>query len=283
MKSDGMTLVGKIFIGFIAFMSVVCLTLSAVSYASHRNWKDQKQKLDEQVKTLQSEKSALTAAQQEIAKKLETEKNEYAGMIAALKAHYEALEADVQALQAENQTLNDEMATYVNAFNTNNSMISDYRTSIESLTAQLAESQQSRAKYLFDLSKTVASLHTYAVKNGDLESQNRELTDAYDNALEVLNKNGLAPDPALYGDLPKFAVKGTIEKIQEGPEGLLMVSIGSDDGLNPGNKLEISRGDSYLGRVEVVTVEPNRAICKVLPEYRQGVMMEGDEVSSQFN
>ena len=63
-----------------------------------------------------------------------------------------------------------------------------------------------------------------------------------------------------------------------------MISIGSDDGLSEHNKLDVRRGDSYLGKIEVVTVEPNRAVCKVLPEYRLGVMMEGDDVYSQkFN
>ena len=32
-----MNLVGKIFVGIIALMSVVCLTVSVVSYASHHN------------------------------------------------------------------------------------------------------------------------------------------------------------------------------------------------------------------------------------------------------
>ena len=33
--------------------------------------------------------------------------------------------------------------------------------------------------------------------------------------------------------------------------------------------------------IEVVTLESNRAVCKVLPEFRQGVIMEGDDVYSQ--
>jgi hypothetical protein len=44
-----MNLVGKIFVGIIALMSVVCLTLSVVSYASHHNWKEESAKLDEQI------------------------------------------------------------------------------------------------------------------------------------------------------------------------------------------------------------------------------------------
>ena len=91
----------------------------------------------------------------------------------------------------------------------------------------------------------------------------------------------MSSDPADYGDLPQFAVQGTVEVVREGNDGLLMISIGSDDGLTEHNKLNVRRGDSYLGKIEVVTLEPNRAVCKVLPEYRQGVIMEGDDVYSQ--
>ena len=40
-----MNLVGKIFVGVIALMSVVCLTVSAVSYASHHSWKEKSAEL----------------------------------------------------------------------------------------------------------------------------------------------------------------------------------------------------------------------------------------------
>ncbi len=278
-----MNLVGKIFVGIIAFMSVVCLTLSVVSYASHRNWKEQAAQYKEQIDALNQEKSALTAAKEELAVKLKAETNEYVGMVAALKTMSDGLEAEIQKIEAENKTLADEMATYVNAFNTNNSMINDARLNIETLTGQLADAQKSRAAYLYDLAQTMTKLHNFAVENGELQAQNSDLTDALDRSLVVLNQHGLAPNPEQYGDLPQFAVKGTIETVKQGAEGLLMITIGSDDGLNPGNKLDVSRGDSYLGKIEVVTVEPNRAVCKVLPEYRQGTMMEGDNVSSQFN
>ena len=44
-----MNLVGKIFVGIIALMSVVCLTVSVVSYASHHNWKEQNATLAKQL------------------------------------------------------------------------------------------------------------------------------------------------------------------------------------------------------------------------------------------
>ena len=42
-------------------------------------------------------------------------------------------------------------------------------------------------------------------------------------------------------------------------ENLVEVSIGSDDGLRVGNKLEIYRGSHYLGRIEVMRLDVDRA------------------------
>ncbi len=276
-----MNLVGKIFVGIIALMSVVCLTLSVVSYASHHNWKEESAKLDEQIKTLESEKSQLSALKTTLEKEKADAELAYAQTIQALRSKTEELAAQNQELGADNEQLQKDLQARVDAIETNGRTINDLREQLESTTVDLATAQQLRASYLRDLAETMGKLHTLSALFGDLEGQNADLAKAHADVLTVLQQHNLNPDPSVYSELPKNAVRGTIEVVKEGPEGLTMISIGSDDGLAKGNQLHVRRGDSYLGKLEVVTVEPNRAVCKVLPGYRQGVMMEGDEVYSQ--
>ena len=67
---------------------------------------------------------------------------------------------------------------------------------------------------------------------------------------------------------------------------LMEVSIGEDDGLLPGHYLEVYRigngVSTYLGRVEVVRTAPDKAVCKILPDYRKGAMKTGDRVASKL-
>lgn len=276
-----MNLVGKIFVGIIALMSVVCLTLSVVSYASHHNWKEESAKLDEQIKKLEGEKTAMAAEKTALeTAKAEAVKN-YEQIVKALDSKVAAMTAENQTLKTTNEQLEKDLQERVAAITTSGQTINTLQQQIALTTEDLATAQQLRASYLRDLAQTMARLYDLAGLYGNVKEQNVDLTKAHDDVLAVLQQHGLNPDPSLYAELPKVAVRGTIEEVKEGPDGLTMISIGSDDGLAVGNQLHVRRGDVYLGKLEVVVVEPNRAVCKVLGEYRQGTMLEGDEVYSQ--
>ena len=276
-----MNLVGKIFVGVIALMSVVCLTLSVVSYASHHNWKEKSIELSKQLDDAKKQQQLLLSQKSDLESRISSEKQSYLASVEALTTKVNSLEQDNQLLHQKNDELQAESDNRLAIIETNNTQIGDLRQQLSVASDDLANAQQLRATYLQDLARTMEKLHELSATNGDLSEKNADLVQLYDEALTVLNQNGLSSNPADYGDLPQFAVQGTVEVVREGNDGLLMISIGSDDGLSEHNKLNVRRGDSYLGKIEVVTLEPNRAVCKVLPEYRQGVIMEGDDVYSQ--
>ena len=67
-----------------------------------------------------------------------------------------------------------------------------------------------------------------------------------------------------------------------GEKVLIEVSIGSDDGLRKGHTLEVFRNQSYLGRVVVKSLQPDRAVCEIIPEYRKGIIKRGDRVATRI-
>ena len=277
-----MKLVGKIFVCLIMIMSIVFFSLTLVVYASHKNWKEDSAQKAETIAQLEGEKKALTAAKGDLEKKLADESASYTKAIAALQTKVDGLQAENDSLAKERDTLATESQQRLDTINANNKMIGEYRANIETMEQDLATAQKDRAGYLQTLATTVNNMHELSTIRGDLETKNKELTAQFDKAMQVLEKKGLQPEPELYGDTVAHAVKGTIEAVQEGPRGLLMVSLGSDDGLQPSHVLEVHRGDVYLGKIQVVTVEPNRSVCRVLPEFRQGTIQEGDSVVSRF-
>lgn len=277
-----MNLVGKIFVSLIAIMSIVFFSLTLVLYASHKNWKEESAKKDEQIQAVTKEKSQLQTVKSDLEKRIADEQAAYLKAIAAMETRSKELETQNADLVTERNTLAEESQKRMDIINTYNAMINEYRVSIETMTRDLASAQKNRADYLQTLATTVNQMHELASIRGDLEAKNKELTDDFDKAMTVLNMKGLKPIPELYDTVLPYKVNGVIEAVQEGPKGLLMISLGSDNGLHPLHTLEAYRGDSYLGRIEVVTVEPNRAVCRILPEYRQGTIKEGDSVTSQF-
>lgn len=277
-----MNLVGKIFVSLIAIMSIIFFSLTLILYASHKNWKEVASQKEEQIKTVTDEKNKLSSEKGALEKSIDQMKADYVKVISALETKSTELAEENKGLAAERDTLAAESQKRMDIITTNDATINEYRTSIETLTKDLAEAQKNRADYLQSLATTINQMHELAGIRGDLEEKNKELTAEFDKALTVLNMNNLEPVPELYDRTLPFMVKGIVEAVQEGPKGLLMISIGSDDGLKPKHTLEVSRGASYLGRIEVVTTEPNRAVCQILPQYRQGTIMEGDDVSSKF-
>lgn len=60
-------------------------------------------------------------------------------------------------------------------------------------------------------------------------------------------------------------------------DGLALVSIGKDDGIQAGDTVLFSRGDSYLGEAVVTRSEANVSVCRIsesMPELRKGDVVE---------
>ncbi|MHC4403824.1 MAG: hypothetical protein ACYTG0_29555 [Planctomycetota bacterium] len=79
------------------------------------------------------------------------------------------------------------------------------------------------------------------------------------------------------------AVAGTVSQVSPG---LIVVSVGADEGLRQGQTLEVHRsgeGDTYVARVEVIQMQADKAVCRILEESVLQPIQKGDRVGSQVN
>ena len=63
----------------------------------------------------------------------------------------------------------------------------------------------------------------------------------------------------------------------------VVVSVGRDDGLRAGHKLEVYRGGQYLGRIEIKSIKDDQAIGQILASFRKGFIQAGDKVAAKIN
>ena len=64
-------------------------------------------------------------------------------------------------------------------------------------------------------------------------------------------------------------------------KGLVEISLGSDDGVLKGHKLDVYHtkdASSYVGRIEVVNTKPDKAVCKIHPKLKKGEIQVSDRV-----
>jgi hypothetical protein len=97
----------------------------------------------------------------------------------------------------------------------------------------------------------------------------------------VMEAGGLNPNTPANAVTP--TVDGVVSKIERtGGQQLVEVTIGSDDGLKSGDTLEVFRGSKYLGRLNVMTTAPDKAVGRVNRNFQQGQIMEGDRVATRL-
>lgn len=277
-----MKLIGRVFVILIAIMSLVYLAFSVVLYASHKNWEATAKSMEEKIKPAEAERDRLTAEKNDLIRTIEMEKDAYQKTVAALRTKARELTGENASLLEKNSVLESDIRKRMEVLTANNTLINQFQVTISTLSKDLATAQKSRSDYLRDLAMVIGDMHEKAAQIGDIQKKNNELKEDYEKARIVLDIKNLQPVPELYNRTPPFDLQGVVKAIKDGSGKLILINLGSDDGLKPQHTLEVSRGAVYLGKVEVVKADPHQAVCQILSQYQQGEIKEGDVVRSKF-
>jgi hypothetical protein len=148
----------------------------------------------------------------------------------------------------------------------------DQRAQAEKKAEELAKG----ARQLRD-ARVAAEIEAKALKdrNERLLRQVEELTKEL--AKVRGGKELLAPE----SNPPAEMLEGLVKKV--GEEGLVVIGIGSDAGLQKGHTLEVYRlkpQPKYLGTVRIVDVRPTEAVARPVGKLREP-LQEGDKVASK--
>ena len=273
-----MTLLGKIFTVSILVASLFLMFVAMVVYATHTNWQTAYQALDTQRRQAQSDAQASEA--------------KYLNQISTLSAEQEAGKQDVRKLETQHQLdLTDKVAlqkqvdelqsqqrataALVASTEENNTRLTE---EVVGLRKTLRENQEARDLAFQQTLRATTDLH---VASGDLQTtqeKNSQLVDQVAHLSLKLNEGGQSVE----GDVvPR--VRGLVSGTRRADGGqLIEITIGADDGVKKGQTVEIFRGDRYLGRAEVIEADPDRAVARVMREYQQGPIQEGDDVATKL-
>ncbi|MCA9104293.1 MAG: hypothetical protein KDA83_02630 [Planctomycetales bacterium] len=77
-------------------------------------------------------------------------------------------------------------------------------------------------------------------------------------------------------------VDGVITGISGEVKGLVEISLGLDDGIRVGHRLDVLRDGRYLGAVIVKSVSDNRSTAEIIPELNEAPIRENDLVTTQL-
>ena len=281
-----MTYIGKILVIVIMVFSLVFLTLSTVVFTTEKNWKEEVGKLKEglskvnsQLRTAEDSKAGLTRELEAAQKDLELAKSQAEQQLTQLKDEIAKRQNEITSQRQAVETANENVRLA--------QLDSEAKTKdIEKARQLLRDVQLEAGEYKKQEKDLKDEIFTIRRELGVAKDNNKYLRDNVVNLQNVIQANGLDPNPAKYSQLQiPPEVDGEIVRA-DALNKRFQISIGSDDGLVAGHELFVYRlqpAPEFLGKVKVQTVDNDQAVVTVIGTTPQGKKIrEGDIVSTKI-
>lgn len=285
-----MTLLGKIFTVLVFCMSLVFMTLSLMTVASHKNWKliatnptataENPLGLTQQLAETRTRISQMESEKQEVIDKLARERAARRAALGGLQIRLEKLKVDLNEketqLAAASATLQENLEELDRKQAALTKLTEEVTTAREDIQkAQLERDQQFQK--VVELTDRVNQAEGLKVR---LEERRTQLIDQVSQQKTVLDRLGKTETSSVEEIAPR--VDGRIAAISTRDANRLEISLGKHDGLQVGHTLDVYRSDNYLGRVTVLSIRADTAVAQMDPATRTGQIRVGDLVVSRF-
>ncbi|MGQ0636888.1 MAG: hypothetical protein ACT4QC_19950 [Planctomycetaceae bacterium] len=290
-----MHFVGKILVVLQLVLSLVFLAFAGVVYTAHVKWRDEAQKQKEMVASLQKKLGDKTSEAETIDRTLRGKENAATERANIAEAAQRDLVKEVARLKAENGELQVERKTATQQSSVALSESSarwDEANNVRELNRDLTVK---RDKELGERIRMEDELRSKEQELVQAETKNRQLIARIGQYQQALQQAGINDDISQLATkgTPPPPVDGEILEIkparEKGSSELVEVSLGSDDGLKKGHEMTVWRPGvnsaqkaRYLARIEIVRVDPQRAVGRVLEESRNGRIQRGDNVTTKL-
>ncbi|MGD9722960.1 MAG: hypothetical protein AB7O59_21300 [Pirellulales bacterium] len=273
-----MNLLGKIFVILIFVMSLVFMSFAVAVYGTHKNWKEESTKQKELVQAAQQryndELAKKEALEAEIAKEAVAKRD----ALAKLETERDELSRQRDDLAKQRDELSAKATESLAAFHAAQQNLAKLTTEVGSLRTEIRTAQEARDQHFKQVVGLTDSVHQAQGELKRLEERRVQLATEISAQRTVLRAHGLSKDTPVDNIPPQL--HGKILAVNR--DNLVEVSLGSDDGLRAGHTLEVYRDSKYLGRVEVLNTETDRAVAKILPGFRKAAIQKGDNVATRF-
>ena len=277
-----MTLLGKIFTVMILVMSLVFMSFSVVVYATHRNWKelvtDPADGLVQQLTAERETNVSLRNELDELKAQAAIEKAARRGAISSLETKLASVQQALTDREAQLRTLQATESESAEALNVALKTVDALRGAVDNLRGEVRLTQSDRDKQFQQVVQLTDQLQGAMGTQRVLQERAQQLIAQVSDMKRVFDATGV--DVNMDTDAVPPALDGLVTAV--GESNLIEVSIGSDDGLRAGHRLEVFRDNSYLGHAVVVRTEPNRAVARMDEKTQRGQIRVRDRVATRL-
>jgi hypothetical protein len=273
-----MSLLGKILTVCILIASIFLMFFGMTVYGLHRNWKADYDALNQRLTQAQADSAALTSKYEEQISQLNAEKEATLQEVRKLETARDEVLAQNATIQSEVDDLRSERAAAVAtvaATEENNDRLTD---EVVALRGTARDAQQARDAAFAKTLEATSELHTTAGELQTVRERTEQLLSQLARAVGALRENNIDPDAEVV-----TRARGQIVSTRRADGGqLIEFTIGYDDGIRPDQTVEVFRGERYLGRAVVLKADPDRSVARILREFQQGQIQQGDDVATKL-
>jgi len=279
-----MTLIGKIFTVMILIMSIVFMTCAMMVYATHKNWREvvkgggSTKGLETTLNELRTTEKDLNTQIELLKREIEVERAARRYALAALSARAKTQEVQLAQLNRDNEQLTkseSDMKVLLKLAETNSK---NFKQEVDVLRVDIKKAEDDRDSQFDQVVTLTDQLQQYKVEQDRLKERETQLVDRTARMKRVLTALGKTEFMPVDNIPPPL--DGRITAVNA--ENMVEISLGSDDGLNVGNTLDVFRGNTYLGRIIIRETDPDRAVGEIIRDSRRGLIKKGDYVSTKL-
>lgn len=292
-----MTFVGKILIVVQLVLSVCFMAFAGAVYTAETNWRQKSLSLTEE----RDRSQKASADQIELLEKAAAERDRTLGELKDQVA-----QLDNQRQDAENAR--DRLTGELEAART----AVDQQTALATIAQDQATARREEALRQRERNELLhTQVNELLTKRGELEdavfAQNLSMDAMQAKQRRLLDElagvraklaatavadiggggGGYTPTASAAAGTGPPNVTGQVLNTQKDPSSsseFVEISLGADDGFNRGDELFVFRANAYLGKIALVSVEPDTAVGRVIPQQRarNGQIQKGDYVTPKL-
>ena len=282
-----MTLLGKCLTALILILSVMFAALALVANASHKNWRDVVLKgvngepgLKDQIEAIDRDNRQLREQRDRTKNSLARERVSRKTALAALQTQLDLKTDELGRSGAEVEGLRTQVTVLTQTDLDKTKQLETLSAENARLRTSVREEQAARDTLFTTTLELTDQMNVLRGFKQRLEQRNKQLMAQATRFEEVISARGIDINEPLDGAPPER--NGNILQIDR-PSHLVLVSIGSDEGLRPGHFLEVTRAGRYVGKLKVRNTEPDRSVAEILKDYSEGILQEGDRVDTTLD
>jgi septal ring factor EnvC (AmiA/AmiB activator) len=284
-----MNIIGKIFVFAVFVMSLVFMSFAIALFSTHTNWRDEITRTADQVQAgkplgyklqleeAKKERETLTAEIAKLTAEVAASEAARDQVVAKIQTALEEKDKELQDLRKDKDAREDEREKAQSELAMARAELEKATKTVEDLRADIAKQQNTVNDAVARSAKLAGELHE---KESFLEiatERKAQLEKQVANARLLLKQHGLAIE-----SLPRDQVPTAGGIVTAVANDSIEVTLGGDDGVQMGHFLEVYRDDEYLGRVQVISVKPDRSVGRVIREFKRGDIQPGDRVATRL-